>query len=138
MAEAKFRPTGQSVDRIIEQVPDEQTRDDCYELIRMMTKITGADPVVWYPNIIGFGKCHYVYDSGHEGEGSLAAFAIRKPNLNVYVLDFPERDDLLKKLGKHKVTKGCIYIRKLADVDIGVLEKIITKSVAFIRKKYPE
>ena len=139
MAEAKFKPTDKSVDRLISGVPDEKTRDDCYELIRIMKKVTGAEPVLWGGNIIAFGKYHYVYDSGHEGDSCLAGFAVRKTNITLYVMppDLPERDDLLEKLGKHKASKGCIYIKKLADIDTNVLEKIITKSMAYLKKKYP-
>jgi hypothetical protein len=139
MAEAKFKPTEKSVARLIEDVPDEKVRDDCYELVRIMKNVTGAEPVIWAANIIGFGKYHYVYDSGHEGDACLAAFSIRKQNITLYVMhpELPERDDLLKKLGKHKASKGCIYIKKLGDIDTHVLEKIIAKSMAYLKKKYP-
>ena len=139
MAEAKFKPTAKSVERLIGEA-DEKVRDDCHELIRIMKKVTGAQPVVWAPNIIGFGNYHYVYESGHEGEACLAAFAIRKQNITLYVMspDLPERGGLLKKLGKHKASKGCIYIKKLDDIDTQVLEKMITKSVSFLKKKYPD
>lgn len=138
MAEAKFKPTGQSVDNLLDGVSNEKMRDDCHQIVRLMRKITGEEPVVWHPNIIGFGKYHYVYDSGREGDGVLAAFAVRSPNINVYLMDFPERDELLKKLGKHKATKGCVYIKKLEDVDVKVLEKMISRSVAFVKKQYPD
>jgi hypothetical protein len=139
MAEAKFKPTEKSVDRLIAEAPSEKTRDDCYELIRIMRKVTGEEPVLWGGNIIGFGKYHYVYDSGHEGDACLTAFAVRKTNITLYVMlpDLPERDDLLKKLGKHKTSKGCIYIKKLEDIDTKVLEKMITKSISYVKKKYP-
>ncbi|HYC85503.1 MAG TPA: DUF1801 domain-containing protein [Chryseosolibacter sp.] len=139
MADAKFKPTGKSVERLIDEAPDEKVRDDCYELIRVMKKITGAEPVVWGPDSIGFGKYHYVYESGYEGDSPLAAFAARKSNITLYVMhpELPERDELLKKLGKHKASKGCIYIKKLDDIDTKVLEKIIAKSMAYVKKKYP-
>ena len=139
MAEPKFKPTEKSVERLIGESPDERVRDDCYELVRIMTKVTGSEPVIWAPNIIGFGKYHYVYDSGHQGDAYLAGFAVRKQNITLYVMhpQLPERDDLLKKLGKHKASKGCIYIKKLDDIDTNVLEKIIAKSVSYLRKKYP-
>ena len=139
MPEAKFKPTEKSVDELIEEVPDEKVRDDCYALIKIMRKATGAKPVLWGGNIIGFGKYHYVYDSGHEGDACLSAFAPRKTNITLYVMppDLAERDDLLKKLGKHKASKGCIYIKRLDDIDTKVLEKMIAKSVAYLKKKYP-
>jgi len=138
MPEAKLKPTEKSVDRLIEEVPDEKVRDDCYRLIKMMSKATGAKPVLWAGNIIGFGKYHYVYDSGHEGDSCLAAFAVRKPNITIYMVpEINERADLIKKLGKHKATKGCIYIKTLADIDTGILEKMIVESVKYVKKKYP-
>lgn len=138
MAEAKFRPTAESVERLIEAVPDEQVRDDGYELVRIMRKCTGADPVLWAGGIIGFGKYHYVYDSGHQGDACLSGFAIRKNQITLYALspDLPERDGLIKRLGKCKATKGCIHIKKLEDIDTKVLEEMIEKSVAYLRKRY--
>ena len=139
MAEAKLKPTEKSVDRLIEEIPEEKVRDDCYQLIKIMSKVTGVEPVLWGGNIIGFGKYHYVYDSGHEGDACLAGFAARKTNITLYVMhpELPERDDLLKKLGKHKASKGCIYIKNLDDIDTKVLEKIISKSMSYVKKKYP-
>ena len=95
MAEAKFKPTDKSVDRLIEDIPDEKVRDDCYELISIMKKLTGEEPLVWGGNIIGFGSYHYVYDSGHEGDASLAGFAVRKKEITLYVMapDLPDRDE---------------------------------------------
>lgn len=138
MAEAKLKPTEKSVDRLIEEIPDEKVRDDCYQLIKIMSKATGAKPVLWGGNIIGFGKYHYVYESGHEGDACLAAFAVRKPNITIYMVpEINERTDLIKKLGKHKATKGCIYIKKLDDIDRGILEKMIVESINYVKKKYP-
>jgi hypothetical protein len=139
MPDVKFKPTDKSVERLIDGTADEAVRDDCYQLINIMRKLTGAEPVIWAGNVIGFGKYHYVYDSGHEGDASLAAFAVRKQNITLYVMapDLPERDELLKKLGKHKASKGCIYIKKLDDIDTKVLEKIISRSIAWTKAKYP-
>jgi hypothetical protein len=138
MAEAKFKPTEKSVGRLIGEAPDEKVRDDCYELVRIMKKVTGAEPVIWAPNIIGFGKYHYVYDSGHEGDACLTGFAVRKQNITLYFMPpaMPQWDDLLKKLGKHRASKGCIYIKKLDDIDTNVLEEMIAKSVSYLKKKY--
>jgi hypothetical protein len=139
MAEAKFKPTDKSVDDLIEEIPDEKVRDDCHELVKIMRKATGAKPVLWAGNIIGFGKYHYVYDSGHEGDACLSGFAVRKTNITLYVMppDLQKREELLKKLGKHKASKGCIYIKKLDDIDTNVLEKMIRESVSYLKKKYP-
>ncbi len=90
------------------------------------------------PDIVGFGKYHYKYDSGHEGDMCIAAFASRKSDLTIYLFPlFPERETLLKKLGKHKMGKACLYIRKLEDVDARVLEKVIAGSIAEVRRRYP-
>jgi hypothetical protein len=138
MAEAKLKPTEKSVDRVIDEVPTEKVRDDCYHLIKIMSKAAGAKPVLWGGNIIGFGKYHYVYDSGHEGDACLAAFAVRKTNITLYImLPDAQRNALLKKLGKHKASKGCIYIKSLSDIDLHVLEKMIVDSVEYLKKKYP-
>jgi hypothetical protein len=139
MAEAKFKTTEKSVDLFIEEIPYEKIRDDCYQLIKIMGKATGAKPLLWAANIIGFGKYHYVYDSGHIGDACLAGFAVRKQNITLYVMppELVERDNLLKKLGKHKASKGCVYIKSLADINTGILEKMVLESVKYLKKKYP-
>lgn len=102
-----------------------------------MQKITGEPPVLW-GNIVDFGKYHYQYDSGHQGYSCLTGFAPRKQNISLYVMGgMLEEQDLLKKLGKHKAGKGCLYVKKLSDVDVKVLEQIIKKSVDYLKKKYP-
>src|SRR5258708_3279141 len=122
MAEPKTKPTEQSVDHFLENVPDENVREDCFALVKMMKKATGSAPKMWGPGIIGFGKYHYKYDSGHEGEICLTGFSPRKDKLSLYVLaGAPGQTELLKKLGKHKAGKRCLYIRKLEDVDPDIL-----------------
>ncbi len=139
MAEQKTKPTDQSVESFLDKVPDEKVRDDCYTIIKLMKKATGSTPKMWGPAIIGFGKYHYKYDSGHEGDACLTGFSPRKPNITLYVMaNFASREDLLKKLGKHKASKACLYIKKLEDVNVTVLEQLIKKSVDFIKKKYPD
>jgi hypothetical protein len=138
MAEQKTKPTKQSVQDFIAAVADDQMRDDCAVLIKMMKKITGANAVLWGPSIIGFGEYHYTYASGHSGTAPLAGFSPRKPNLTVYAMPVEGGQPLLEKLGKHKASKACIYIKKLADVDLAVLEKIIAQSVKETQKKYPQ
>lgn len=138
MAEAKTKPTDQSVDAFIDNIPQEQVRDDCRALVKMMKKITGKSPKMWGPSIIGFGKYHYKYESGHEGDSCLAGFSPRKQNITIYaMLGIDDFSDLLQKLGKHKAGKGCLYIKKLNDVDVDVLETIIRKSVLRLEKMYP-
>jgi len=137
MAEQKTKPTNASVEDFLAAIPDEQLQQDCRELIKMMQKVTGEPPVLW-GNIVGFGKYHYKYDSGHEGYSCLTGFAPRKQNISLYVMGgMLEAQDLLARLGKHKAGKGCLYVKKLSDVDVKVLEQIIKQSVAFLKKKYP-
>lgn len=137
MAEQKTKPTNASVEDFLAAIPDEQLQQDCRELVKMMQKVTGEPPVLW-GNIVGFGKYHYKYDSGHEGYSCLTGFAPRKQNISLYVMGgMLEAQDLLARLGKHKAGKGCLYVKKLSDVDVKVLEQIIKQSVAFLKKKYP-
>jgi hypothetical protein len=136
MAETKTKPTEISVESFLDKVESEQMRDDSVELIKMMKRVTGSPAKMWGPSIIGFGQYHYKYESGHEGDMCITGFSPRKGNLVVYAM--PASDKLLTKLGKHKATRGCLYIKKLADVDVKVLEEIIQKSVDETRKKYPE
>ncbi|RYG21137.1 MAG: DUF1801 domain-containing protein, partial [Burkholderiales bacterium] len=111
-------------------VADADRRADARELISIMKAITGEKPYMWGPSIIGFGTCHYVYDSGREGDAPRAAFSPRKSALVLYIGEFPGREALLKKLGKHTSGKSCIYVKKLADLDRKVLETLIAKSTA--------
>lgn len=137
MAEQKTKPTNASVEDFLAAIPDEQLQQDCRELVKMMQKVTGEPPVLW-GNIVGFGKYHYKYDSGHEGYSCLTGFAPRKQNISLYVMGgMLEAQDLLARLGKHKAGKGCLYVKKLSDVDVKVLEQIIKQSVVFLKKKYP-
>ena len=138
MAEQKTKPTTQSVEQFLEKIGDKTKRDDCFALAKLMKRITGAPPKMWGAGIVGFRHYHYKYESGHEGDSCLTGFAPRSQNIALYVmLGAGISADQLKKLGKHKASKGCLYIRKLADVDTAVLEAIIAKSVAYVKKKYP-
>jgi len=138
MAEQKTKPTEQSVESFLDKIPDEQVRDDCKALIRLMKKVTGSAPKMWGPSIIGFGKYHYKYDSGHEGDSCITGFSPRKQNITLYLMSgFADHGDLLKKLGKHKTGKGCLYVKKLDDIDIDILESLIKQSVDYMKKKYP-
>ncbi len=139
MAEQKTKPTTQSVEDFINKIDNEQVRDDCSALIKLMKKVTGSKPVLWGPSIIGFGKYHYKYESGHEGDSCLIGFSPRKQNISIYIMSgFAQRTDLLKKLGKHKAAKACLYIKKLEDVDMSVLQQLIEYSVKYLQKKYPD
>ncbi len=137
MSEQKTKPTEVSVESFLETIPDENTRDDCFALVKMMKKITGSNPKMWGASIIGFGTYHYKYDSGHEGFSCLTGFSPRKQNISLYVMPgFSTHPELLQKLGKHKAGKGCLYIKRLADVNSDVLEKLIKFSVDYLKKKY--
>ena len=137
MAEIKTKPTEVSVSDFLDKIDKEQLRDDCRTLLKLFKKVTGFPPKMWGPTIVGFGKYHYKYDSGHEGDMCITGFAPRQDKMVLYVGGFPEFESLLKKLGKHKVSKACLYIKKLDDVDLDVVEQIVKKSVACVQKKYP-
>lgn len=138
MAEQKTKPTAQSVTDFVNAIEDEQVRKDCTALVKIMKKVTGSTPKMWGPGIVGFGQYHYKYESGHEGDACLTGFAPRKQNLTLYIMPgFTQYAGLLDKLGKHKAGKGCLYIKKLADVDTGVLEKLIARGVDYLKKQYP-
>jgi len=136
MAENKTKATAVDPYEFIRQVDDPQKREDSEELIALMKKVTGKPPKMWGPTIVGFGKYRYKYDSGREGEICLTGFSPRKPNLVLYLGPGLEDEDLMARLGKHKRGKGCLYIKKLADVDRKVLQQLLVKSVADMRKRY--
>ena len=138
MAEQKTKPTVQSVDDFLDKIEDETVRDDCQALIKLMKKVTGSAPKMWGPSIVGFGKYHYKYESGHEGDSCLTGFSPRKQNITVYAMPGSDgHGETLKKLGKHKAGKGCLYIKKLDDIDLDILEKLLNRSVEYLKKKYP-
>lgn len=133
----KTQPTGASVEAFIDGVENEIRRRDARTLLALMKKITGEPPKMWGPSIIGFGKYHYKYESGREGDFLMTGFSPRKTATVVYVMGgVSETDEIYEKLGKHKLGKSCLYINKLEDVDLGVLEKLIARSVAYMRKTY--
>jgi hypothetical protein len=136
-SKAKTIETVKSVSDFIDTVSDEQKRDDCFAMIEIMKAASGIEPKMWGPAIVGFGKYHYVYESGHEGDAPLAAFSPRKDSLVLYLASsFPEKEELLKQLGKHKAAKACVYIKKLEDVDKSVLKMLVTKSIKQVRSLY--
>jgi Domain of unknown function (DU1801) len=130
MAELKTKLNDANVDRFLQTVKDEATRADCYQILEMMQKATRAEPKMWGTSIIGFGLQHYKYESGREGDWFVTGFSPRKQNLTLYIgSGFEGYEELLGQLGKHSLGKGCLYIKKLADVDTKVLKKLITNSV---------
>jgi hypothetical protein len=136
MAGLKTKATEISIENFLDSIADEQVRDECSALIKIMKKATGEKPKMWGPSIIGFGKYHYQYESGHEGDMCLVGFSPRKGKISLYVKS-AHSEDLLEKLGKHKAAKGCIYIKKVSDINIPVLDKIIERTVKYLKKKYP-
>jgi hypothetical protein len=130
MAETKTKPTGESVDAFLDAVAHPVRRADGKAVRAMMERVTGEPATMWGPSIIGFGSYHYRYASGHEGDAPRIGFSPRSANLVLYVGGFPEYEALLAKLGKHKSSKACLYLNKLADVDLGVLEEIARRSYA--------
>ena len=138
MPKNKTTETAESVNDFISKVKDETKRDDSFEIIKLITRATGLKPKMWGSSIVGFGSYHYKYDSGHEGEAPLVGFSPRAAAISLYMAcDPPKREGLLKRFGKHKTGKGCIYIKKLADIDTDVLKEMAVSSVSYMKKKYP-
>lgn len=136
MAKQKTTPNKDSVEAFLDQVAPERKQKEAYHILDMMKHITGEEAVMWGSSIIGFGKYHYKYDSGHEGDAALLGFSPRKQNLVLYVLTkFKGEDELLNKLGKFKTGKVCLYVNKLADIDMDVLRELITKSWDHVERK---
>ncbi len=137
MAEPKTKPTGVSVDAFIDAVGHARRREDARVVLAMMRRVTGEEPEMWGPSIVGFGRYRYKYDSGREGEWMLTAFAPRKSALTVYIMPgFSQYDGLMARLGKHRTGKSCLYINKLDDVDLEVLAELVRLSVDYMRTKY--
>ncbi len=137
MAEPKTKPSKQSVAAFLKKVPDAQKREDAAALVDIMRKATKAEPVMWGSSIIGFGSYRYKYASGREGDWPIIGLSPRKQNLTLYIMvGFAEFEDLLAKLGKHTTGSSCLYIRRLADIDVPTLKKLITKSIAKMQEKH--
>ncbi len=138
MAEAKTKATDASVAAFIDAVPDATRREDARAVIEMMQRATGAPPTLWGPSIIGFGSYRYRYESSREGEMCRIGFSPRRSELVFYLLSGDEEEaGLLERLGKHRAGKGCLYVKRLADVDQGVLETLIARRVAIMDSRYP-
>jgi hypothetical protein len=130
MAETKTKPTDVSVDAFLDGIAHPVRRADGKAVRAMMERVTGEPAVMWGPSIVGFGSYHYRYASGHEGDMCRVGFSPRSANLVLYVGGFPEYEALLARLGKHKRSKACLYLNKLADVDPAVLEEIAWRTYA--------
>ena len=129
-AELKTKVNDASVTKFLNGVTDEQKRNDCFEILKLMQQVTKEEPKMWGATIVGFGSYHYKGKSGREGDWMLTGFSPRKQNLTLYLMGgFETHTELLKKLGKHTTSVGCLYIKKLADVDKKVLKELVQASV---------
>jgi hypothetical protein len=137
MAENKTKPTDASVEAYLSAIEDGGRRDDCRAIETLMARVTAAPPRMWGASIVGFGSYHYKYASGREGDACVTGFSSRKGDISVYlVASGAEQEQLLALLGRHKMGKACLYIRKLADIDMAILERLVAGSVAEIKRRY--
>jgi hypothetical protein len=143
MSGTKTRPNTGDVSEYLSQVKEPEKRADSQSLVKMMEEVSGHPPVLW-GTMVGFGQYHYRYASGREGDAFRIGFAPRKGDLSIYILaaydgvDEARQTELLARLGKHKAGKSCLYVRKLADVDIGVLRALTELAYSHMRQRYPE
>ena len=140
--ETKTRAGTGDVDEFLAQLDDPAKREDSYRLIDMLREVSGEEPVLW-GTMVGFGKYHYKYASGHEGDAALIGFAPRKAEFSIYLMgtyapeEIARRDALLARLGKHRMGKACLYVKRLDDIDLDVLRQLVEISVATMRTTYP-
>ncbi|CAH2465038.1 DUF1801 domain-containing protein [Bacillus mycoides] len=138
MYKLKTTVTNNSVIEFIETVDNLKKRENAYQLLDIFTETTGYTAKMWGPSIIGFGTYHYKYASGHEGDAPLVGFSPRKAKISLYFAPGnPKREELLKDFGKYTSGKSCIFINKVADIDINVLKAVIKQSVSFLKEMYP-
>ena len=139
MAETKTKPTAASVDAYLASRASPAQLADCKAIMAVCKRVTKQQPKMWGPSIVGYGSYSYRYESGHSGEACLTGFAVRGKELVVYLLaENADQVELLAKLGRHKMGKGCLYFKRLADVDVKVLEALIAGSVAEVKRRYPQ
>ena len=139
MAENKTKETKASVERFINSVKAKNIRADCNAMVKIMKSATKEEPKMWGTSMVGFGTYHYKYESGREGDMCLAGISPRKQNLTIYLMPgFEVQQSLLKKLGKYKTSKVCLYIKSLNDIDVKALKEMISQSVKEMKKLYPE
>ena len=137
MAENKTKPTGASVEAYIAARANAQQAADCQDLMALMHRATGEDPAMWGPSIVGYGVYRYTYASGRTGEMPLVGFAVRGRELVVYLMAEGEAQRaLLEKLGPHRMGTSCLYVKRMADLDAGVLERLVVGSVDEVRRRH--
>jgi len=135
--QAKTTETELSVKDFIKKIPDAQRQKDALAIMEIMEKQSGFPAKMWGPAIIGFGSYHYVYESGHEGDAPLVGFSPRKNEFALYLSSsFDKREELLQQFGKHKTAKACVYIKKIEDIKVDVLKKMVSASVKHVKAKY--
>jgi len=139
MAELKTKRNDASVETFLEMVEDKHKREDSQVILKLMQEVTGDEPTMWGDSIVGFGSYDYKYASGREGTWFQTGFSPRKQNLTLYIMSgFDRYDELLGKLGKYKTGKSCLYIKKLEDVDLDVLEELVKESVKVMTPSNPD
>ncbi|WP_436517441.1 DUF1801 domain-containing protein [Ekhidna sp. To15] len=139
MAELKTQPGDQSVKDFIDSIEPEWKRDDARQLQELFEKVTGEKPVMWGDSIVGYGNYHYKYKSGREGDWFLAGFSPRKTSMTIYIVGgFDGQEEHLEKLGKHKKSVGCLYVKKLADINMKAVEQMTKKSIETLKKRYAD
>lgn len=137
MAESKTKPTGASVDAYLASKATPEQLADCEAIMAICKRVTKLQPYMWGPSIVGYGSYTYKYETGRSGEAPLVGFAVRGRELVIYVgMDDPQQGELLARLGKHKMGKSCLYLKRLADLDVAVLEKLIGGSVAGLKRRH--
>ncbi len=138
MPEAKTKPSAASVDEYLLSKATEEQRADCKALMAILKRITNQGPKMWGPSIVGYGSYSYKYESGRTGESCVTGFAVRGKELVLYLVsEGPEQQELLARLGKHKMGKACLYFKRLADLDTKVLESLVSGSVAEVKRRHP-
>ena len=136
MAEPKTKPTKVSVDKFLNTIKEPDRREDCFTISKLMEEATGEKPRMWGTSIVGFGSYWYTNTTGKPAEWPLIGFSPRKQNLTLYLMGaLDKHEDLMKKLGKHSCTKGCLYIKRLDDVHLPTLKKLMRESVKYMKKK---
>lgn len=136
--EPKTKPNDQSVDEFLRAIPDDRKRQDAYAILELMAQVTQLEPRMWGDSIVGFGEYHYKYASGREGDYFLTGFSPRKQYLTLYIMPgFEQYGDLLSRLGKFKTGESCLYINKLEEINLPVLQELVTKSFEHMVKTNP-